>query len=103
MLTVVGQADLKFDGKYIGQKVLDGIDVQKYYNIAKESPEEFAHFLLKFSDRVVTTLAVTVDDIEAQMREQIDGVEFIDLEADIANPEDPRMSMSESFNKLPNL
>lgn len=76
------KADIDFDGRYVGKRVLDAEDVPAAYAKIKDSEEVFHEYLLGFAERVVDRVADVVDEIETDIQSHIPGQVFIDLEAD---------------------
>lgn len=84
---IVGQdlfsfnADVEFDGKAISDRIVARMDLEAAY--AKlDSPQALDALLDEHARVVVEELGHEVDRIEAQIREQVPGAKFIQIEVD---------------------
>jgi len=74
-------ADIEFDGKDISDKVQKRMDLAKEFEALK-SPEDLDRLLDNHARVVVDELGNEIDRIEAEVKAQIPGASFIQLEVD---------------------
>ena len=74
-------ADVEFDGKDLSDKVQQRMNLEEEFNKLK-SPEDLDRLLDNHARVVVDELGHEIDRIETQLKEQIPGASFIQLEVD---------------------
>jgi zinc transporter 9 len=74
-------ADIEFDGKDISDKVQERMDLKKEFDALK-SPEDLDRLLDNHARVVVDELGNEIDRIENELKTQIPGASFIQLEVD---------------------
>eukprot|EP00301_Raphidiophrys_heterophryoidea_P022683 c6785_g1_i1.p1 GENE.c6785_g1_i1~~c6785_g1_i1.p1 ORF type:complete len:406 (-),score=99.14 c6785_g1_i1:164-1309(-) len=76
------KADIDFDGTELGKRYLKSVDIQEIHQRVKTSPEELHKFLVEYAEKIMDYLGVVVDDLEAEVRMNVPGTLFIDIEAE---------------------